>query len=376
MDESDSDVQSIRSNASDSSPPHWTENKDQVEGTVTAPGSSITNPFKIDDDMPPVQDSVVVEAVPTSREVSEEFEPEDIDVVTDTYFGGGEPTSDNDSSLSEDSFVEDEEAYFAQRPESPVYTPQSPLRHILTGPPEVTSASFAHNNLSQHYLGDVHHYTQGPFAQPSNITDVVSTPFPIHDTFTDAAMKTANNQYQYEIPMDTQRDLFEAEEVTYSFDAPFSTALEAPATMHQPRLQTTTITTTQDILNQERDRANKKNMSITSLINPPTVAGAKRKADDISEDEADVELELETTMSAVPAEGQKEVEVVKAAGDTTQEIAVVEKTEGAMKNNKVDVKQIRPTKRLRTAATHVGTFALGGVVVLAGLVCLPENYFG
>lgn len=368
MDESDSDVQSIRSSSSHSSPPQRTEDKPLMQGA--APGSSMTNPLKIDDDM---LLSVPVEEVPSSREGSEEYEPEESDVVADTYFGVGEPASDDESAMSEDMFVEDEEAYFAQRQESPVYTPQSPVRHILTGPTNVTSTSFL-NGFSQHYAGDVHHYTQGPFTQPSNITNVVSTPFSHHDTLlVDAAMEFANLQYQYEMPMETQRALFEEGDFTYHFDAPFSTALETPVPMHRSSVHATTVTTTQEILNQERDRANKKNMSITSLINPPAVAGAKRKADDISEDEAVLEVELEDTMSVVSAVGQKEVEVVGAADVVAQEIAVVAKNEEI---NTVAVKQSRPTKRLRTIASHVGTFALGGAAMLAGLVVLPENYFG
>ena len=126
---------------------------------------------------------------------------------------------------------------------------------------------------------------------------------------------------------------------------------------------------TRDML--DREKTNKKNMSIDSLINPPSVAGAKRKADDISDvDEEDEEVDEDLGQPAEIVEPTFEEAVPQHKPKETV-VDVVE----------VVVKELpeRPAKRQRTwasVASHLGAAAAGGVGTVALLAAFPQGYFG
>jgi flagellar motor protein MotB len=143
-----------------------------------------------------------------------------------------------------------------------------------------------------------------------------------------------------------------------------------PAAQPDRNISSVTVST-QDFLDATHSTTSKNDMSIKSIINHTTVTGKgkKRKADDISEDEP----EPEAAPAAEPAD-------VVAGADAPAQVTVEEMTEDVLilptKSAVFAPVEKRPVKRLRTVASHVGAFALGSVAVVAGLMSLPDNYFG
>lgn len=359
MDESDSDARSTHSLESHSSPPHLSEEKNVM------PGSSRQNPFSIDDD---AQGEVIVIDDEPVREASEDYEPED--VIAETYYeeAPSKQTQSMESESEAETSDDEESDPFIERPESPIYTPNSPaarhhgITHLLSGAP--------------HYpLGFVppppqatYPYIQGPFAASARY------PFdPVFSALPTMPMPEPNpwSEGQDEGVSGT---LEQAEE----FDATSRPVYFSPEPVHKFNSLTASTEDFLDAARNHEDRtlANKKNMSIKSLINPPSVAGAKRKADDISdEDEEEPEFELEEEEEVEAEEPQIEVtEVIEPVVEVLPQHK--KEKEVVVDVVEVTVKEERPTKRRRTYASHIGAFALGGVATLATLVCLPENYFG
>jgi pSer/pThr/pTyr-binding forkhead associated (FHA) protein len=390
MDESHSEAGSEDSH---SSPPHWGEEK--PTDASTAPGSSMNNPFTIDDDFVESQ-KIIIEDV-ASREASEEYEPEE-DVVRDTWFEEVEVEVESEDEDEASEANEDATASYAQQlggfefmPSSPIYRPASPSHHIEAPAYEFPTGPVL--PLISHDQ-DTNLYSQGPFAQPHmyNSNIVVGT-FPAY--YADRrTSERANDEAQYE--NDHTDEVKAAASAWGASNVSLNTMPQSPGLKHT--LHTTA--TTQDFLDNEnfaeRTRANKKNMSIKSLINPPAVAGAKRKADDISDDDEEDAVLSEVEVEA-EGEGEDEVPLlditmIKEMSDDAEEVATPSKESKdiIIKAIKVEeaivptptpavkvvkVVEERPAKRIRTFASHLGSFALGGVTAFAGLACLPENYF-
>jgi hypothetical protein len=364
MDESHSDIESMDSR---SSPPKWGE--DKLTETSTVPGS-LSNPFMVNDESgnrPEVIDL-------TSREASEEYEPSpNLHAVQDAYtqehpeergYDIGEPLYDD---IDADEPVSERDDNPHDLPQSPIYAPTSPewnpLRHeafVSQHSVQLPPMEIPVMPLVQHTAGPNVYY-DGPFAQPEVYSGSVGFDHPEAELGIGRVTDFRQDIVDSGTPQAEER-------VSWP---PSLTAFSCPTAQPDKHNNFSVTVSTQDLLDSARTTTSKNDMSIKSIINHTAAAGKKRKADDISEDLPKAGVETEAVMESVSVAGAVRSQVEAMTQEQVEE-DVVQSAEPVLP---VAVEK-RPAKRLRTMASHIGAFAFGGVAVLAGLMSLPDNYFG
>jgi hypothetical protein len=367
MDESESEVESTGSH---SSPPQWEEEK-PVEVT-TVPGS-VNNPFTVEEEV--LHERIAIDL--TSREASEEYEPMpnvpaaarstfDFDVgEEEVEFDIAEPTHDESEAEGAQWSEEDndDDAIPAMPQSPPAYMPTSPdwssqreaefvPQHSIHLPRMAIPALPLLQSTNSPNI-----YHDGPFSQlPVYHDEMVSFLRPSYQDFISLEADMMQDAIDIGAPQEEER-------VTWSASLPTYTAPEVQST----RNVSSVTVSTQELLETTRASTSKNDMSIKSIINPPTTTSRKRKANEISDDEHEVELaELQSAPKAVT------VSTVREDIDDT----LSKEVEAKIKLPVAAKVELRPKKRLRSVASHVGTFVAGGVSTLLGLAFLPDNFFG
>jgi hypothetical protein len=270
--------------------------------------------------------------------------------------------------------------------ESPIYTPKSP--RYVPGEAESTSAVRAYTPPQ---FGNDNGYWDGPFAtynwaRPNDSIFVNAQPWGIEPSQQPARVAGV-------FPSANQIELSVPQHSSFTHDLGDSASLPVSSLK---------VTSTREMLDQTRRAYNKTDMSIHNLINPSpgkesSIAGTKRKADelDMAEDVTMLETEADNTASTaadiasptVPC-GEVVAENIEAHKlPQTPESINKEQTEslgstvdGPSPVTTVSTVTAEPQrKKLRTMAKKAAIFGsgvlAGGVGVLVGLMSLPDGYF-
>jgi capsular polysaccharide biosynthesis protein len=143
------------------------------------------------------------------------------------------------------------------------------------------------------------------------------------------------------------------------------------------------------LLDNTRKASGKNEMSIDSLINPPSALSKKRKADELEEAVADAAAQdtAAATATAPVTEPSQAEPIVDATAAVTQALqdALPSESDSSVSPQPVVIAEKLavpastytsepPQKRLRTAAAFAAGVLVGGVGMLAGLVSIPDGY--
>lgn len=345
---------------------------------------SQANPWTIDEaDLIP--DSEFIAGVADDHDDEAESESNISDIydedVDEDHLDMDEDEEPLDMSDEEESEIEDHDS--EDIAESPIYTPKSP--RYVHGEAESTSAV---RGYTPPQFGNDAGYWDGPFAS-YNWTRANDSMFASAQPW---GMETSQQAARVTnvFPSASQAEL------PVPQHSAFTHAISESSSLPVNSLK---VTSTREMLDQTRRVYNKADMSIHNLINPSpgkesSIAGTKRKADELEaeEDEAVVEPEAAEVAVAVavadvaslPAVPQSEVVAENIETDKlpqTPESLNKEPIESPAPAAVVPITVTTepPRKKLRTMAKKAAIFGsgviAGGVGVLVGLMSLPEGYF-
>ncbi|KIW08900.1 hypothetical protein, variant 2 [Verruconis gallopava] len=334
VDESNSAVGSTDSH---SSPPGWGEEKTTRTSTLHG---GMNSPFT--DENAPAQ-APVANGI-ASRGASEEYEPSpDVPVVQDTY---AELEIEEAQEMDKEEIVYDgpdfktsDESIHTRQSQAyipPTYEDYVPQQQVQLPPMDDLSQL----PTIQPKLSTYNHYRDGPFAQPPEVYSGIT--FGVSD---DGQTQDNMGYVSHMFPVSAQ---------TSSSVLPSITV------------------TTQELLQNTHESSTKNDMSIRSIINPTPTIGTKRKADELYE----AEHLIDNPTQNGDVGGNTESSGGQSHNALTEVKIKAAESKEVSRSTTPPVPH-RPKKRLRSSiVTHLGAFAFGGVAMLAGLMSLPDNFFG
>jgi hypothetical protein len=354
---------------------------------------SQANPWTIDEaDMIPEPELIEVTAGDQDDEAFSESNLSNIydeDVEEEEEEEEGLDMDDDEEPLGmsdeEESEIEDQDSEGIA--ESPIYTPKSP--RYVPGDAETSSAV---REYTPPQFGNDAGYWDGPFASYN------------WARANDSMFASAHQPWGVEASQQSVRapaifpNASQQAELSVPQHPTFTHAVIESAAV--PVINTMKVTSTRELLDQNRRAYNKADMSINNLINPspgkePSATGAKRKADELDAEEEETVLEIVPAEVAVtaadvtssPVVPQSEVEIESDKFPQTPESLNKEplETRASAAPIPTTVATITtvvaepPRKKLRTMVAKAAIFGAGVMVgsagMLGGLMSLPDGFF-